>query len=291
MPKRQKLLKTVSQNQIFCLFLLKKFNKISEAIEEIKTLKNELENQKTSHQTSQDVLQEMIDNLTQTKLENATKLDELSKQISSKDVSLKQIQSKSDEVAIENEALKRQNQRITEENESLLLKLDEKSSNEEIDKSSDELTSLRKQYEEKCEEVASMKNLIDNNSNKIKRLIQENSDLKASIESSNSPVDEVKVKYDVVVKKLKVYREKLIAIYEQAKLFKAEKKMLLSMTKEYGQSVASWQKDIANASTRLIIQLKELKGEIKEKDEEIERLKKSNESSSENVRNFSLRVK
>lgn len=219
----------------------------------------------------------MVDNLTQTKLENATKLEELSKQNASTDVSLKQLHTKTDELIIENEALKRQNQRLTDDNESLLSEMDsmdaKKLPNEEILQLTEKVTSLQKQYEEKCVELFSMKDLVDNNSNKIKKLIQENSELKAQIDAADSPVDEVKVKYDVVVKKLKIYREKLIKIYEQAKLLKAEKAMLLSMIKEYSESVSTWQKNIANASTRLIIQLKELKGEIKEKDEEIERLK------------------
>lgn len=215
-----------------------------------------------------------MDNLTQNKLENATKIDELSKQLASKDVSLKHLQTKSDELIIENEALKRQNQRITDENDSLLSEMDTMDKNKTSNEVDEKVATLQKQYDEKCNELTSMKDLNDNNSNKIKKLIQENSDLKASIESSNSPVEEVKVKYDVVVKKLKVYREKLITIYDHAKLLKAEKAMLLSMTKEYGENVSTWQKDIANASTRLIIQLKELKGDIKEKDEEIEKLKK-----------------
>lgn len=219
----------------------------------------------------------MVESLTQQKLENATKIDDLSKQVSNRDVSIKQLQSKSDELIIENEALKRQTQRFTEENESLLSQMElmdaNNANNAEVNKLNDELISLKKQFDEKCNDVISMKDLNDNNSAKIKKLIQENSDLKASIDSNNAPVDEIKVKYDVVVKKLKAYREKLFTIYDQAKLLKAEKGILLSLTREYSENVSKWQKDICQASTRLIIQLKELKADNRNKDAEIEDLK------------------
>jgi len=255
-----------------------------ELFEENKQMKEELDKLKDQN----GVMQEVVENLTQNKLTSANQIEEANKQIAKKDVSIQQLQTKNDEVMIENESLKRQLQRLTDENDSLIddmqaiesksSKCDSEEENEKINKLNEEILSLKTQYDEKCNEISSLNEMIDNNSIKIKNLIQENSELKTSIESSNTPSDEVKVRYEKVLKKLKAYREKLFEIYEQAKLIKAEKGVLLSLTKEYGDYIANWQKDIANASTRLVIQLKELNLEIKNKNEEIKKLEEALEA-------------
>lgn len=269
--------------------LIVKCNKFLSIARKAKATKDELSDENKQIKEELDklreqnvVMQEMVESLTQNKLTSANQLEELNKQIVKKDVSVQQLQTKNDEVTIENESLKRQIQRLTDENEALisdmqslevkLSKSDTEVVDERIVKLNDEITSLKAQYDEKCQEISSFQNLIDNNSVQIKNLIQENSELKTSIESNNTPSDEIKVRYEKVLKKLKAYREKLFEIYEQAKLIKAEKGVLLNLTKEYGEYVTSWQKDIANASTRLVIQIKELNLEIKNKDEEIKRL-------------------
>ncbi|CAG9804124.1 unnamed protein product [Chironomus riparius] len=259
-------------------------NSKDELFEENKQIKEELDKLKQQNE----VIQEVVENLTQNKLASANQIEEANKQISKRDVSIRQLQTKNDEVTIENESLKRQLQRLTDENESLIedmqsiesktSKCDNDEENEKINKLNEEILSLRTQYEEKCKEISSLKEVIDNKSIKIKNVIQENSELKTSIESSNTPSDEIKVRYEKVLKKLKAYREKLFEVYEQAKLIKAEKSVLLSLTKEYGDYVANWQKDIANASTRLVIQLKELNLEIKNKNEEIKKLEEALEA-------------
>lgn len=245
--------------------------------EENKQIKEELD--KLKEQSN--VMQEMVDSLTQNKLASANQVEDVNKQLVKKDVSIQQLQTKNDEVTIENESLKRQIQRLTDENDGLIADLQSIESNKGGDKNeederigalNDEITALKQQVEDKCSEISSLKDVIDNNSGKIKLLIQENSELKSSIESNGAPTDEVKIRYEKVLKKLKVYREKLFYIYEQAKLIKAEKSVLLSLTKEYGEYVTNWQKDISNASTRLVIQIKELNLEIKSKNEEIKRL-------------------
>ncbi|KAG5681572.1 hypothetical protein PVAND_010991 [Polypedilum vanderplanki] len=238
-----------------------------ELAEENKRIKEEIKKLEEQNAASQ-VLQELVESLTQNKLASATQISELSKQISDKDVSIKQLQSKFDELIIENEALKRQTQRLTDENDSLLVDMQSIDFKNEVDDLSlkiktlnEELSELKLKYDDKC---------------------SENLELKASIESNNAPSDEIKIRYDKTLKKMKAYREKLFEIYEQAKIIKNEKGTLLKMTKEYGEYVNKWQKDIANASTRLVIQIKELNLEIKSKDEEIKRLEESLEKASKN---------
>lgn len=211
---------------------------MTEENKRIREEKSKLEEDLAASKKSLDVQQELIDSLTQNKLSNATEIAELSKQVSNRDVSFKQLHAKLDELTIENEVLKRQTKRLTEENESLLADM--------------------QSFDER-----------ENLSLKINKL---------SEESSNAPTDEIKIRYDKALKKMKVYREKLFEIYEKTKIIKQEKNTLFVMVKEYGEYVGKWQKDIANASTRLVIQIKELNNEIKSKDEEIKRLEELLES-------------
>jgi DNA repair exonuclease SbcCD ATPase subunit len=116
--------------------------------------------------------------------------------------------------------------------------------------------------------------LQDSNSAKIKQLMQENSDLKSTVESHNdtTPTDQVKVKYDKCIKKLKIYREKICEIYEKFKLLKADSEILVSTTR-YSDCVTKWQKDIANASIKMITKIKDSEKKLSALEEEVEALK------------------
>lgn len=242
----------------------------------------EKEEDKLSMKKSLEAMQEMVEGLTQTKLADATKIDGLTKQIESKENALKDLQNQTatfTEMSIENETLKRQLKRLTEENDDLLSQLQEIESkpsatsvNDEIEKLKAELAESVKLNEEKSRENKSMKDLMDNNSMKIKKLIQEKSELKSSLESRDdtTPAPEIKIKYDKCIKKLKLYREKLIEFSERLAVMKSDKDVLLTTTKEYSESVNKWQKDIANASTRMILRLRESEEKVKKHEAEIE---------------------
>lgn len=236
----------------------------------------------------------MVDSLTERKLADAAKIEELSKNISVKEKSLKELRDQLttfNENSIENEALKRQLKRLTDENDDLLSQMqsiDSKSQesvgasdlSEQIEKINAELVEMSKQNEEKARENKSLQAMMDNNSSKIKKLIQENSDLKDMLENRDetTPTDQVKVKYDRCIKKLKVYRETICEISEKFKLLKSDREVLIETTKEYSESVAKWQRDIANASIKMIERIRENNEQLKLKNEEIEILKKEIES-------------
>lgn len=228
--------------------------------------------------------QEMIESLTRNKLDDASKLDELSRQIAVKEKSLKELQNKLstfDEISIENEALKRQLKRLSDENDDLLSQMQTLESNpstesiQQVQKLKDELLELSKLNEEKVHENKSLQDIMENNSAKFKKLIQENSDLKETLESRDdaTPSDQVKIKYDKCIKKLKIYREKICDISEKFKLLKADREILVSTTKEYSESVTKWQQEIASASIRMIERIKDSNEKLRLKDEEIESLK------------------
>ena len=221
-------------------------------------------------------MKEMVDSLTQKKLADTIKQEELEKTLSSYEISLHDLRgqlSKFNETAIENEALKRQIQRLTSDNDDLLVKLEAADNSDELRK---QIECLKTEHEEKAREMKSMKDMMDKNSAKIKKLIQENSDLKASLDSRDdkTPTDQVKIKYDKCIKKLRVYREKIYDISEKFQLLKADREILMTTTKEYSQYVTSWQKDIATASFKMIERIRELSEDLRKKNEENEVLKK-----------------
>jgi uncharacterized coiled-coil protein SlyX len=68
-------------------------------------------------------LQEMVESLTEKKLNDATEIDELNKKLSKQENILEDLKSSLatlDETKIENESIKRQLARLTEENDQLL---------------------------------------------------------------------------------------------------------------------------------------------------------------------------
>lgn len=264
-------------------------------MEEIKRLKQDIvkhEEHRESDKKSADTMQEIIESLTENKLSSATRLEELKQQISAKEKSLSELQNQLttfNEMTIENEALKRQLKRLSDENDSLLTQMDSMDSkpaagsdevHQQMVQLNEELSKISKQYEDKARETKSIKELMDNNSAKIKRLIQENSELKEALEMQNeaTPSDQVKMKYDKCIKKLKLYREKIFDISEKFKLLKADREVLVGTTREYSTYVSNWQKEIANASIKMIERIRESNKQLRLKDEEIESLKKQVEN-------------
>lgn len=224
-------------------------------------------------------MQEMVESLTQQGLTHATSLEAMSKQIKEKEKSLLEYQnqhSSFNEVSIENEAFKRQLKRITDENDDLLQQLQNNESSDEfknqIEKLKIELSETTKRFDDKARET---KSLMDNNSAKIKQLIQENSDLKATLDTRDdtTPTDQVKIRYDKCVKKLKLYREKIYDINDKLGCLQADREVLITTTKEYAASVFKWQTDIASASVKMIECIRDANRQLKMKDEEIQSLK------------------
>lgn len=249
------------------------------------------EEHRESDKKSAETMQEIIESLTENKLSNATRLEDLKQQISAKEKSLNELQNQLktfNTMTIENEALKRQLKRLSDENDSLLSQMESLDSkpaagdevHQQMVQLNEELSKISKQYEDKARETKSIKELMDNNSAKIRRLIQENSELKEALEmqSEATPSDQVKIKYDKCIKKLKLYREKIFDISEKFKLLKADREVLVGTTREYSAYVSNWQKEIANASIKMIERIRESNKQLRLKDEEIESLKKQVEN-------------
>ncbi|CRK93152.1 CLUMA_CG006606, isoform A, partial [Clunio marinus] len=261
-----------------------------EALNELKLIKATNAEQTeciNSQKKSLETLQELIDSLTAVKLENVTKLKQLEDELKSKDKLKEELTQSINEASIEKEGLKRQVQRLSDENDSLLAQLQElendqnrdikKDHQTEVEKLNNFITDLSKKYEEKVNENISLQDLVEKNSTKIKKLIQEVSELREPVlsqdESLNSAVH-VRAQYEKCVRKLKVYREKICGISERFELLKSDKDVLVSTTKEYSRCISKWQKEIAESSTRMIAIIKKSNQDILSRDEDIAKLTK-----------------
>lgn len=240
----------------------------------------------------------MVNSLTKQKLNDTVEIDNLNRQIQLREAALKEF-TKLDGLSIENESLKRQVQSLTEDNDSLLSKMDSLGKNTvptiaigelkaQMEKLQEEFKTVSNQLDEKLHEIKSLQEIVGNNSTKIKKLIQENSDLKESLDMSPLSQDQVKLKYDKLIKKLKLYREKIFDISEQLKLLKYDRRTLLETTKEYSVNVNKWQKDIINASTKLIERIKATDAELESKSQEIQRLESIIAANNDSVNNSAV---
>lgn len=210
---------------------------------ELKRLKNDTEQIAA--------MQEVVASLTQNKLEDAVKIESLEKQVASQECLVKSLQTATtDHVSIENESLKRQICRLTSENEELLNTMQEMDST-------------------RINSKLMSNDLMDKNSATIKKLIQENSDLKTSLKSRDdqTPVDQIRIKYDKCIKKLKLYREKISELRE-------DRDSLRKICTEYSTEVSSWTKDITSASFRMLEKIKTLSEELRQRNDRIEVLEK-----------------
>ncbi|CAO1404571.1 unnamed protein product [Diamesa serratosioi] len=278
------------------LVIAKKAKQIKdETIAENKLIKEELnkyEQQKSADKDCLKTMQEMVESLTENKLSAATQIDDLNKKL----IHLENHLAKSDEVSTENEGLKRQVQRLSDENDSLLEELekmetkaktaittttpndhqsvDENNTDNEtdIEKLKIQIVSITKSHDDQAQELKSLqiiqKDMTETHSAKIRKLIQDNSDLKTKMDDAANP-DQLQVKYDKLVRKLKLYREKLIEISGKLKVLKSDREVLRATAIEYSEIIPKWQNEIINATKHLISRSIKFEEEVKALKEQI----------------------
>ena len=258
-----------------------------ETIAENKIIKEELnkyEQQKSADKDCLKAMQELVESLTENKLSAATQIDDLNKKI----INLENHLGKNDEVSTENEGLKRQVQRLSDENDSLLEELEKMENNAktkttttndhqqlnennkdnetDIEKLKFQIESITKSHDEKSQELKSLhiilKDMTETHSTKIRKLIQDNSDLKTKMDDAANP-DQLQVKYDKLVRKLKLYREKLTEISGKLKVLKSDREVLRATAIEYSEIIPKWQNEIINATKHLISRSIKFEEEVK----------------------------
>lgn len=225
-----------------------------------------LETQKQADKESLKAMQEIVDNLTERKLETANRISDLEKSLSVANMQITKVNediNTLNEHAIENESLKRQIKRLTDENEELISEMEQleaKSKEEHLADVAklDDLKSANKKLLEttKNNEKFTMK-LSDHQEqfDKISFKLQETKErndklvfeLSATSEQNSILTQHSRKQAD----KLKLYKTKIIEFSAKLKQLKSSKEILAKIVAEYSQSVTKWQLDIITAMKQI----------------------------------------
>nr|XP_029720123.1 GRIP and coiled-coil domain-containing protein 2-like [Aedes albopictus] len=207
-----------------------------ECLEENRKLKEQLslaETQKTADKDCLKAMQEMVSSLTEQKLNAAMKVDELEKAVAG----LKRevdgaalLRDQLDKLSVENEAFQRQIKRLTDENEELL----------------GDLSSM----EAKMKEMGDEKKTVEASKVALQQEL-----LKAKNEAALSGKEEK------LIRKLKLYKNKVQEISAKVLLLKSDRKILMKTVKDYSEQVPKWQKELLKASDVLFTRIQALERE------------------------------
>lgn len=201
-------------------------------------------------------MQEVVDAVTGQKLEAAMKVDELEKTVAGLRRELDGaalLREQMERTCDEREALQRQIKRLTEENEELL-------------------SDLSKMEAKLAEGSARVKSLEDEKEMMSQKLLG----------SASEPA--LSGREEKLIRKLKLYKNKLNEISAKIMLLKSDRKILMKTVKEYSKQVPKWQEELLNASNMLFTRIETLekdKQDLREQNvrhvEQLDELRKRNE--------------
>ncbi|TMW46238.1 hypothetical protein DOY81_008677 [Sarcophaga bullata] len=222
-----------------------------EIAEENRILKEQLQEHETQKEADKKALltmKEMLEVYTENKLQLTTQVTELQKQ-------RKLDQENLDKLTIENESLKRQLQRLTEDNESLLTDI------ENMESQLKQVSGLTKEQKQ-CIKA------LENENNQLKENNTECNDAQKKVDELNRELEEVKEKYKFIKdinteqrNRFNSLKDRFIEVHKKVKTLKECKRILLETQHEYADSVSQWQNEIIKASKVLCKELNDLKDE------------------------------
>lgn len=190
----------------------------------------------------------MLEVYTENKLELTTQVSEHQKQ-------RKVNQENLEKLSIENESLKRQLQRLTDDNESLLT---------DIENMESQLKQVSELSKEQKQRIISLETVTI----QLKENNTECSDSQRKIEELSHELEELKEKYRFVKEinteqknKFNSLKDRFIELHKKVKNLRACKRILLETQHEYADSVSQWQNEIIKASKVLCKELNDLKEE------------------------------
>ncbi|XP_037049807.1 GRIP and coiled-coil domain-containing protein 2 [Bradysia coprophila] len=218
-----------------------------------------LETQKLADKESLKAMQEIVDSLTETKLETANRICDLEKSLSMANA---QIAKTNEEVnalqqhAIENESLRRQIQRLTDENEELISEMEQLEAKSKGDHLADiaNCESLKLENEKLRETVVNNEKFMIKLSDHQEQFDKIALELQASKETNDKLVVDLSALSEHSRKqadKLKLYKSKIVDISAKLKQLKSNKEVLAKIVAEYSQSVTKWQADIIAAMKQI----------------------------------------
>lgn len=242
---------------IFFFFL---FLDLQQENSRLKELLNNHETQKSADKQCLSAMQEIVASLTEYKLTATTKIDELENSLSK----LRQQLIDSQTTAIENESLKRQIKRLTDENEELL--------------------SDQQALESQIQNSTNIGDTLNSNNEEIKQLTLSLETLKQELIVKNEYI--TKLEMDTTIererttnqhknqtKKLQLYKTKILEVAGKLKQLKKGKEILSVTVEDYSKAVSKWQMEIVTVSSKLIEKIHTLqreKNELKLKNSQFE---------------------
>lgn len=220
-----------------------------------------LETQKLADKESLKAMQEIVNDLTEKKLETANRICDLEKSLSVANAQIANVNEELNvlqEHAIENESLKRRIKRLTDENEELI------SDMEQIEAKTKEehLADVEKYENLQSENEKLMETARSNERFTIKLSDQEQFDkISLELQETKENVEKLMVELaatgeqnTILTKhsrkqadKLKLYKSKIVEFSAKLKQLKLSKEILAKIVAEYSQSVTKWQLDIITA--------------------------------------------
>lgn len=277
--------------------------------DENKSLKEELQNYETQKHADKNCLkamQELVDSLTQNKLSSATAISELQSKVLKLESAIKVLTEenvKYSQYEIENESLKRQIKRLTDENDEVLrdfesmekkfenvskislehqkgLLLLEKSS-ENLETENVKLKSNMQKMNEKYDELKSLYDLKEQEL-KSQQIIQkelksnENSEYK-KLEKEYKELQDKKVKSD---ERLMLFKTKLKDFSLKLKQLKTTRENLVEIVHEYSATLPKWQLELSNISKIYVDKVTVYENRITELEHEITQMKNEEDDNS-----------
>lgn len=193
---------------------------MTERIKELEAACESTEELQSDGKSALIAMQEVVDALTDQKLQMTVKLQELQ----DKCVRFEQSESKIAELSIENESLKRQLKRSTDENDDLIT---------EINKLEGKLSEVTSIGEEQQKHFL----CLEESTNKLLEVEGKYEEAKKTIHS----LEEDKAHMHT---KMKAYKSKIIEIVAKFKRLRASHKATLEVVKDYSSSIPDWQEDL-----------------------------------------------
>ncbi|KAL0850045.1 hypothetical protein ABMA28_011949 [Loxostege sticticalis] len=284
-------------------------------VESYKLQLDKCETEKKATLGSLNTLQELVDSLTEQKLNYITEVDSAKSKIKAlnnkckdyedeinkykadvivRDKSLADTTQKLSDLDSEIISLKRQNNRLLEENEQLINQLSElEAQTVEFNNIGLEQRKQLQMLEDKVQSEDESKTLIESLNKKIVELEEElkrTTDSKAThgtaeyenkIKEITQLYESEKIKKEKANIKLRSYKDKILKCAACINQLKNSRFILTKTIKEYSENIPKWQNDIIKASKVLDDQLKELNNEnliLKDKVEKLEKELKSEKS-------------
>ncbi|XP_037948584.1 GRIP and coiled-coil domain-containing protein 2 [Teleopsis dalmanni] len=223
------------------------------------------ETQKEADKKALLTMKEMLEEFTTNKLELTSKVAELQQNLNIKENII-------NELNIENESVKRQLDRMMDENESLLKDIDQMESNlKQVNVIGMEQKTHLNLLELEVNKLKESESLNNTLKNQVCQLLAENEAYKNGENAMATSLQEMSEKYanlkDINSKQRKKFnalKDRFVIVFKKVNKLKECKRILLETQHEYAEAVTKWQTEIITASQLLCRQMNILRQENEE---------------------------